>query len=126
MAGGVSCSTQDSRRRVLVRRRQKNPDKERSSTELRFTSFPFPLCGRGETCQGSSMNALRAPLTGLTAPREKCCYFLLDSADVVIEGMLRQLTRPQINYPDIHYRGLNTELHLPATSSRTRIGFVQR
>src|SRR5215469_12879642 len=89
MAGGVSCSTQDSRRRVLVRRRQKNPDKERSSPELRFASFPFPLCGRGETCQGSPMNAqIRAPLTAFAAHREKCCYFFLDNADVVIDGML--------------------------------------
>src|SRR5215470_16472521 len=93
MAGGVvSSSIQDSRRRVLVRRRQKNPAKERSSTELRFASFLFRLCGRGETCQGSPMNALRAPLTALAARREECCYFLLDNADVVIDGMLRQLT----------------------------------
>src|SRR5215469_12727930 len=91
MAGGVSYSTQDSRRRVLVRRRQKNPDKERSSPELRFASFPFPLCGRGETCQGSPMNAqLRAPLTAFAACRENCCYFFLDNADVVIEEIYRQ------------------------------------
>jgi hypothetical protein len=32
------------------------------------------------------MNALRAPLTALAARREECCYFLLDNADVVIEG----------------------------------------
>jgi hypothetical protein len=31
------------------------------------------------------MNALRAPLTALAAQREKCCYFLLDNADVVID-----------------------------------------
>ena len=37
------------------------------------------------------MNALRAPLTALATHREECCYFLLDSADVVIEGMFRQL-----------------------------------
>src|SRR5215469_4908013 len=92
MAGGVvSSSIQDSRRRVLVRRRQKNPAKERSSTELRFALFRFRLCLRGETCQGSPMNALRAPLTALAARREQSCLFLLDNADVVIEGMLRQL-----------------------------------
>jgi hypothetical protein len=34
------------------------------------------------------MNALRAPLTALAAQQEKCCYFLLDSADVVIEETL--------------------------------------
>src|SRR5215469_4468026 len=92
MAGGVSSSIQDSRRRVLVRRRKRILTKERSSTELRFASFPFSLCWRGEPCQGSPMNALRAPLTGPAARREKCCYFSLDGADVVIEEMLRQLT----------------------------------
>ena len=76
----------------MVRRRQKNPAKERSSTELRFALFRFLLCLRGETCQGSPMNALRAPLTALAARREQSCLFLLDNADVVIEGMLRQLT----------------------------------
>src|ERR1700745_1080188 len=89
MAGGVSCSSiQDSRRRVLVRRRKKDPDKERSSTEPRFASFPFRLSVRGEARQGSAMNALRAPLTAFAAQRERCCYFLLDNADVVIEETL--------------------------------------
>jgi hypothetical protein len=58
----------------LVRRRQKNPAKERSSTELRFASFPFRLCVRGETCQGSPMNALReslAPLSALLPAHER-------------------------------------------------------
>jgi len=72
----------------LVRGRKKNPIKERSSTELRFASFPSGLCWRSEDCQGSSMNALRAPLTALAAQQEKCCYFLLDNADVVIEETL--------------------------------------
>jgi len=39
------------------------------------------------------MNALRAPLTALAAQQEKCCYFLLDSADVVIEETLIKLLR---------------------------------
>jgi hypothetical protein len=73
----------------LVRRRKKNPDKERSSTELRFASFPSRLCVRGQARQGSAMNAqVRAPLTAFAAQREKCCYFFLDSADVVIEETL--------------------------------------
>jgi hypothetical protein len=38
------------------------------------------------------MNALRAPLTALAAQREKCCYFLLDNADVVIEETLIKLS----------------------------------
>src|SRR5215469_3401269 len=45
--GGVSSSIQDSRRRVLVRGRKKNPVMERSSTELRCASFLAPLCGVG-------------------------------------------------------------------------------
>jgi hypothetical protein len=36
------------------------------------------------------MNALRAPLTALAAPQEECCYFLIDNADVVIDGILHQ------------------------------------
>jgi len=79
----------------LVRRRKRILTKERSSTELRFASFPFSLCWRGEPCQGSPMNALRAPLTGPAARREKCCYFSLDGADVVIEEMLQQLRNRQ-------------------------------
>ena len=31
------------------------------------------------------MNALRAPLTALSAPREECFHFLLDHADVVMD-----------------------------------------
>jgi hypothetical protein len=42
------------------------------------------------------MNALRAPLTALSAPREECFHFLLDNADVVIDGMLRQATLPEV------------------------------
>ena len=34
------------------------------------------------------MNALRAPLTALSAREEKCRHFLLDNADVVIDGSL--------------------------------------
>ena len=40
----------------------------------------------GERCQGSSMNALRAPLTALSAPLEECRHFLLDKADAFIDG----------------------------------------
>jgi hypothetical protein len=34
------------------------------------------------------MNALRAPLTALSARVEKCCHFLLDRADAFIDGWL--------------------------------------
>ena len=38
------------------------------------------------------MNALRAPLTALSAPREECFHFWIDNADVVIEEIFRQLS----------------------------------
>ena len=72
----------------MVRRRKKNPVKERSSTELRFASFPLRLCWRSEACQGSTINALRAPLTAFAAREEKYCYFQLDNAVVVIDENL--------------------------------------
>lgn len=34
------------------------------------------------------MNALRAPLTALSAPVEACVHFLLDKADAFIDGRL--------------------------------------
>jgi len=58
---------------------------------------------RGERCQGSSMNALRAPLTALSAPLEECRHFLLDRADAFIVGRLiwifRQLRSWRIPAP---------------------------
>jgi hypothetical protein len=67
----------------LVRRRQKNPAKERSSTEFLRARFD---CGGAERAVKVEMNALRAPLTALSARTEKCCYLLRDNADVVIDG----------------------------------------
>src|SRR5262250_3179164 len=89
MAGGVvSRSIQDSRRRVLVRRRQKNPAKERSSTELRFASFLFPIVwARRDLSRVSD----ERPTGALDSPRRASggvLLFLLDNADVVIEGMI--------------------------------------
>jgi hypothetical protein len=37
------------------------------------------------------MNALRAPLTALSALEEECCHFLLDTADAFIAGQLYPL-----------------------------------
>ena len=63
------------------------PSKERSSTVLRFASFPARLWGRGGLSR-VEMNALRAPLTALPSPQEKCLFFLLDRADAFIDGQL--------------------------------------
>jgi len=76
----------------LVRGRKKNPAKERSSPELRFASFPLPLCWRGE---GLSRVCDKRPLgAALDSPsprvRRSVCNFLLDNADVVIDAMLHQ------------------------------------
>ena len=76
----------------MVRGRKKNPAKERSSTELRFASFPLPLCWRGE---GLSRVCDKRPLgAALDSPSPRVgrsvCNFLLDNADVVIEGIVRQ------------------------------------
>src|SRR6516164_4792084 len=38
------------------------------------------------------MNALRAPLTALSAPREDCRHFLLDRADAFIEASYGDVT----------------------------------
>ena len=60
--------------------------KERSSTELRFASFPLPLWGVGGLSR-VEMNALRAPLTALPTPSgEVCLLFCLTRADDFIDG----------------------------------------
>src|SRR5215510_15912102 len=70
---------------------QKNPAKERSSTELRFRFVPVSIvCVRRSLSRVSD----ERPSGALDSPRralwENCCYFSLDHADVVIEGILRQ------------------------------------
>ena len=66
---------------------KKRATKERSFTELRFASFPSPLCC-AERSVKVEMNALRATLTALSAPLEQCRHFLLDRADAFIDGPL--------------------------------------
>src|SRR6516162_2136124 len=91
MAGGVSSSTQDSRRRVLVRRGKRIL--LRNEAQLNCVSLRSRFDGVAR--RGLSrveMNALRAPLTALSAPREECFHFWIDNADVVTDGMLRHLT----------------------------------
>jgi hypothetical protein len=42
---------------------------------------------RGEACPRVEMNALRAPLTALSALEEECRHLLLDTADAFIEAV---------------------------------------
>jgi hypothetical protein len=81
----ASSSIQDSRRRVLVRRRTRILTKERSSTKRRFASFPSPLCWAGRAV-GRDERALTGALDSLSRPlRRSVVIFCLDNADVVIE-----------------------------------------
>src|SRR5215467_670787 len=90
MAGGVSSTIQDSRRRVLVRRRKRIL--LRNEAQLNFVSLrsPFDYVARRGLSRVEMNAQKRAPLTALSAPREECFHFWFDNADVVIEGMLRQ------------------------------------
>src|SRR5215468_10299892 len=88
MAGGVSSSIQDSRSRVLVRGR--NRILTRNEAQLNCVSLRSRFDGVAR--RGLSrveMNALRAPLTALSAPREECFHFSIDNTDVVIDGILQ-------------------------------------
>ena len=65
--------------------------KERSSTALRFASFPVPLWGTGRAVKGRDerpAGALESP------PRSQgdLSSFLLDSAGALIDGQLNGLT----------------------------------
>src|SRR5215472_1753579 len=101
MAGGVSSSIQDSRRRVLVRRRTRillRNDARLNCVSLRSRFDGVARRGLSRV----EMNALRAPLTAPSAPREECFHFSIDNADVVIDEMLRQLTsNARYNRPEM-------------------------
>src|SRR5208283_1796595 len=84
-----------------IQQKQNLSAKERSSTELRFASFPHPLWGVGRAVKGRD----ERPTGALDSPpdpkAERCAYFLLDTADDFIDGMsldenraLRELRRP--------------------------------
>ena len=84
-----------------IQQKQNLSAKERSSTELRFASFPLPLWGVGRAVKGRD----ERPTGALDSPpdpkAERCAYFLLDTADDFIDGMsldenraLRELRRP--------------------------------
>src|SRR6516165_11390433 len=64
----------------------------RNEAQLHFISLPsqFHYGARGELSR-VEMNALRAPLTALPAPKGICRLFLLDSAGAPPDG---QLCRP--------------------------------
>ena len=53
---------------------QKNPAKERSSSELHFASFLAPLLGLGELSRVEMNAKKRAPLTALPTPQGAVCF----------------------------------------------------
>src|SRR5215469_2551158 len=92
MAGGVSSSIQDSRRRVLVRRRKRILLRNEAQLNCVSLRSRFDYVARRGLSRVEMNAQKRAPLTALSAPREKCFHFLFDNADVVIDGMLQQLS----------------------------------
>ena len=58
---------------------------ERSSTELRFTSFPRSIVRDPGRLSRVEMNAFRAPLTASQDLKVTCANFLLDEADDFID-----------------------------------------
>jgi hypothetical protein len=58
---------------------------ERSSTELRFASFPRSIVRDPGRLSRVEMNALRAPLTASQDLTVMCANFLLDEADDFID-----------------------------------------
>ena len=67
--------------------KKQNPSiKERSSTELRFASFPRSIVRDPGRLSRVEMNALRAPLTASQDLRVTCANFLLDESDDFIDG----------------------------------------
>jgi len=58
---------------------------ERSSTELRFASFPRSIVRDPGRLSRVEMNALRAPLTASQDLKVTCANFLLDGADDFID-----------------------------------------
>ena|SRR5215471_5490713 len=58
---------------------------ERSSTELRFASFPRSIVRDPGRLSRVEMNALRAPLTASQDLTVTCANFLLDEADDFID-----------------------------------------
>jgi len=69
-------------------------DQLRNEASLNFVSLRslFHYVGRLGLSR-VEMNALRAPLTALSVPQERCRYFLLDSADAFIDGRLFSASR---------------------------------
>jgi hypothetical protein len=71
----------------LGQKPQKDPAKERNSTELRFRFVPVSIVsawrGLSSIADERASGALDSPRRPLS---ENCCYFSLDHADVVIDG----------------------------------------
>src|SRR5215467_15217236 len=66
-------------------KKQNSSTMERSSTELRFASFPHSIVRDPGRLSRVEMNALRAPLTASQDLTVTCANFLLDEADDFID-----------------------------------------
>ena len=74
--------------------KKQNPaTKERSSTELRFASFPRSIVRDPGRLSRVEMNALGAPLTASQDLTVTCANFLLDVADDFIDECNGRLQR---------------------------------
>jgi hypothetical protein len=70
--------------------KKQNPStKERSSTVLRFASFPRSIVRDSGRLSRVEMNALRAPLTASQNLKMTCANFPLDGADDFIDERYR-------------------------------------
>jgi hypothetical protein len=72
--------------------KQSPATKERSSTELRFASFPRSIVRDPGRLSRAEMNALRAPLTASQDLMVMCANFLLDEADDFIDECYGDVT----------------------------------
>src|SRR5215470_993877 len=90
MAGGVSSTIQDSRRRALVRRRKRillRNEAQLNCVSLRSRSDYVARRGLSRVeMNAQKTGALDSPLRA----KGRVFHFLFDNADVVIEGILRQ------------------------------------
>ncbi len=66
--------------------KRKPSTKERSSTELRFASFPLPLCGTARAVKGRDERPPGALDSPLRPFRGRVVVFLLDEANDFIDG----------------------------------------
>jgi hypothetical protein len=68
-------------------RKEIKTEQLRNEASLYFVSLRSRVhCVARRGLSRVEMNALRAPLTALSAPLERCRHFLLDRADAFIDG----------------------------------------